>query len=100
VNGYSGFQPKGFDAVAAALDDFPSPSSIAEARKLGVRYIVLRTRIPGVLTPPVSALPQLGANGALAYDAATAKAMIDRLPADAVSDVTPLPGGYLVTLRP
>ncbi len=100
VNGYSGFQPKGFDAVASALDDFPSPSSIAEARKLGVRYIVLRTKVPGALTPPVSALPQLGADGALAYDPATARAMIERLPADAVSNVTALPGGYLVTLRP
>jgi hypothetical protein len=100
VNGYSGFQPKGFDAVAAALDDFPSPTAIAEARKLGVRYIVLRTQIPGVLTPPVSALPQLGKDGALAYTPATARAMLARLPADAVSDVTALPGGYLVTLRP
>jgi hypothetical protein len=26
--------------------------------------------------------------------------MIERLPADAVSNVTALPGGYLVTLRP
>ncbi len=51
VNGYSGFQPPGFDQEAAVLDHFPAPDALALARGLGVRYVVLRTKLVGDLSP-------------------------------------------------
>jgi hypothetical protein len=50
VNGYSGFQPPGFDALATRLNAFPSPDAVDALRKLGVRYVVLRTDIVGART--------------------------------------------------
>jgi hypothetical protein len=49
VSGYSGFDPPGFDAVAAALDTFPSEDAFAALSDLGVRYVVIRTALPGPL---------------------------------------------------
>jgi hypothetical protein len=42
VNGYSGFEPAGFDADAALLNSFPSPSSVRWLRDHRVRYVVVR----------------------------------------------------------
>lgn len=50
VNGYSGFQPPGFDVLATRLNGFPSPDAIAELQRLHVRYVVLRTDIVGART--------------------------------------------------
>lgn len=51
VNGYSGFQPPGFDVVASTINTFPSPESVAELRRLRVRYVVVRTDIVGIRNP-------------------------------------------------
>jgi hypothetical protein len=47
VNGYSGYQPPRFAALASALNAFPSAGAVATLRRLGVRYVVLRTDIVG-----------------------------------------------------
>jgi hypothetical protein len=97
VNGYSGFQPKGFDEQAAGLSGFPNPTSMYELRRAGVRYVVLRTRLVGELSPSVLQ-PALAADGVGRYDDATARAIIGALPSSSVRDVDKLPGGYLIEL--
>ncbi|HEX5097230.1 MAG TPA: hypothetical protein VFX21_14485 [Acidimicrobiia bacterium] len=49
VSGYSGFDPPGFDAVASVLDTFPSEEAFTVLQSLGVRYVVIRTALPGPL---------------------------------------------------
>jgi hypothetical protein len=97
VNGYSGFEPKGFDEETATLDTFPSPAALAEARRLGVRYVVLRTNLVGTLSPG-GLTPTLAADGAGRYSDATARSMLDRLPPGVAREVVRLPGAYLVVL--
>jgi hypothetical protein len=97
--GYSGFQPPGFAEEATALNHFPAPDALAEARKLGVRYVVLRTKLVGPLTPSVLTGP-VSKDGAGRYSDVTAARMIAALPPGAASDVVKLPGAYLVTLAP
>jgi hypothetical protein len=97
VNGYSGFQPKNFDQVRAKLDGFPDPSALYEARRLGVRYIVLRTKLIG--PTPAYLVPFLGPPGVGRYSDATARNMLEQLPRDAVVRVDHLPGAYLIELR-
>jgi hypothetical protein len=43
INGYSGSWPPDYQARVATLNTFPSAKSVALARKLGVRYVVLHT---------------------------------------------------------
>ncbi len=97
VNGYSGFEPKGFDEEAATLDTFPSAAALAEARRLDVRYVVLRTKLIGTPSPR-SLTSTLAADRAGRYSDATARSMLDRLPAGVARDVVRLPGAYLVEL--
>jgi hypothetical protein len=97
VNGYSGFEPKGFDEESATLNTFPSAGALAEARRLDVRYVVLRTSLVGTLTPG-SLTSTLDTDGAGRYSDATARTMIDRLPAGAAREVVRLPGAYLIEL--
>ena len=96
VNGYSGFQPKGFDEEVATLSNFPAPDALFEARRLGVRYVVLRTQLVGPLSPAVLNAT-VGQDGVGLYTPRTARSMIDRL-GSAAAHVTPLPGAYLVEL--
>ena len=98
VNGYSGFQPAGYDQRARVLDHFPGPVALAQARALGVRYVILRTKLVGAITPK-SYTQQLGADGIGRYTDATARRMLRSLPPGATAGVEKLPGGYLVTLR-
>ncbi len=97
VNGYSGFQPKAFDVETAKLNTFPTQQALIEARRLGVRYVVLRTALVGPLSPAVLT-PAMTADRAGIYTDATARSMLDRLPAGAARAVVPLAGGYLVEL--
>jgi hypothetical protein len=97
VNGYSGFQPRGFDLQAAVLDHFPAPDALGLAHRLGVRYVVLRTELVGALSP-ANARAAVDKDGAGRYDPQTAAALIARLPAGAASAVVRLTGGYLVEL--
>jgi hypothetical protein len=41
VNGYSGFVPAGYPAVAEALKGFPDDRSLAELQRLGVSHVVV-----------------------------------------------------------
>ena len=41
VNGYSGFVPRSYPAIAGALRDFPGDRSRAELRRLGVTHVVV-----------------------------------------------------------
>jgi hypothetical protein len=97
INGYSGFQPKGFDALAAALDQFPNPDALTALRRLRVRYVVMRTALVGVLTP-AGLLPQIARDGAGRYAPATAELLVRQIPRGVAARVDRLPGGILVEL--
>src|SRR5260221_2223437 len=95
VNGYSGFQPPRFDNLATVLNRFPATDALARARQLGVRYVVLRTRIVGDAPPSVRYVLR---NGAGNYTEATASQMIRDLPPGSTRFVDHVPGGYVVEL--
>ncbi len=97
VNGYSGFQPPGFDLQAAVLNHFPKADALGLVHRLGVRYVVLRTQVVGEIAPATAVPPTLRDGGGR-YDPQTAARMIAALPAGAASSVVRLPGGYLVVL--
>jgi hypothetical protein len=95
VNGYSGFQPARFDNLATLLNRFPSPDALRQARRLGVRYVVLRTRFVGDAPPSVRFVLR---NGAGNYTDATASRMIRDLPKGSARSVKRAPGGYVIEL--
>lgn len=65
VNGYSGYQPPGFDVLASTINTFPSPEAVATLRRLEVRYVVLRTDVVGRRTrDPAVVLPVYGTTDA------------------------------------
>jgi hypothetical protein len=97
INGYSGFQPRGVDALAAALDQFPNPDALTVLRRLRVRYVVMRTALVGVLTP-AGLLPQIARDGAGRYAPATAELLVRQIPRGVAARVDRLPGGILVEL--
>ena len=99
VNGYSGYQPPGFEALAQTLNQFPAPTAVAQAVRLGVRYIVLRTALVGVTTP-ANQVERLDQDGVARYADATARTMLSRLDATSVTGIETLPGGYLIELHP
>ena len=90
VNGYSGFLPRGYGELAAALATFPSESAWARIDELDVRYIVVRTAPAG---------PDLG-EGVSHYDPGTAASIVEELPPQRVRRVSRHGGGWLVELRP
>jgi hypothetical protein len=98
VNGYSGFQPAGFDERARVLNHFPGPVALAQARALGVRYVILRTKLVGTITPR-SYTRELDADRVGRFTDATARRMLKSIPPGATTGVEKLPGGYLVKLR-
>lgn len=101
INGYSGFQPKDFDAETSAVNQFPAEPAIAKLRQLGVRYVVLRTKLVGPVMPGVlvdRSAPYLGHDGVGVYSDATAQAILHRMPSGLTKDVVPLDGGYLIDL--
>jgi hypothetical protein len=98
VNGYSGFEPAGFNKRVHTLNAFPSPAALAQARALGVRYVVLRTKLVGSITP-ASAAKKIDAAGLGRYSEATAQRMLRALSPGTATRVEKLPGGYLVELR-
>ena len=98
VNGYSGFEPAGFNKQARTLNRFPLPAALAQARALGVRYVVLRTKLVGSITPS-SYTKQLDADGVGRYTDATARRMLRALPPGGADHVDRVPGGYVIELR-
>ena len=97
VNGYSGFTPKGFEQLAATVATFPSAQSLAALARHDVRYVVLRTRVVGGHPPGLRA--QLDVDGVGRYTPATARALLERLPAACLRRVDRFPGAYLIELR-
>ena len=96
VNGYSGFEPPGFGERVATLNTFPSSEALAEADRLGVRYVVLRTELVGNLDTSLrAALQPLGR-----YTGAEARGVIAGIPPERVQDVTQVKGAYIVELAP
>ncbi len=95
INGYSGYQPAKFDNIATVLNRFPSPEALLQARRLGVRYVVLRTRLVGDAPPSVRFVLR---NGAGAYADAAAREMIRDLPPGSARLVERAPGGYVIQL--
>lgn len=98
LNGYSGFQPAGFDTEARTLNRFPDPSAIVLARALGVRYVVLRTHLVGPVTPEL-VTTQLNGDGIGVYRNETARRIIAAIPPRDVSRVEAEAGGYVIQLR-
>jgi hypothetical protein len=98
VNGYSGFEPAGFNKRAQTLNRFPLPAALAQAHALGVRYVVLRTRLVGSITP-ASYTKKLAADGVGRYTDATARRMLRELPPGVATHVERVPGGYVIELR-
>jgi hypothetical protein len=98
VNGYSGFEPVGFAGRAALLNHFPAPEALAEARRIGVRFVVLRTALVGTLNP-ADLTPQLEADGVGRYADETARRMLAGLAGADIIKVDRLAGAYLVELR-
>jgi hypothetical protein len=99
VNGYSGFQPPDFDQRAATLNRFPDDDAVAEAKRVGVRYVVLRTKLVST-SMPVTLRRKLNVDGVGRYTAAHAHAIVSALPPAIAADVVELPGGYLIDLGP
>ena len=95
VNGYAGFQPPNFDNVATVLNRFPSADALTQARRLGVRYVVLRTRIIGDAPTSVRYVLRKGAGN---YTDAAANQMIRDLPPGTARSVERAPGGYVIEL--
>ena len=98
VNGYSGFYPPGFAASVNALRRFPSHAALAQARAVGVRYVILRTRLIGDIEP-VSVRLRLEVNGVGLYTDETARRLISEMPPGTAARVDKLAGGYLIELR-
>jgi hypothetical protein len=98
VNGYSGFEPPGFEAEARTLNQFPAGAAVAEAERLGVRYVVLRTSLVGVVTPN-AVTDRLNRDGVGRYSDTTARAMLSRLVPTTAVYVEALAGGHLIELR-
>jgi hypothetical protein len=97
LNGYSGFEPKDFDAVASGVNAFPDQDAVATLRGLGVRYVVLRTALVGTLNPSVL-LSQIDRDGQGRYTPATAERMVQGIPPGVAAHVDHLAGGYLIEL--
>ena len=98
ANGYSGFEPQGFAERAAVLNQFPSPEALDEARRLGIRFVVLRTALVGTLSPAGLA-PALDADAAGRYAVATARRLLAGLPSGDALKIEQFPGAFLVELR-
>jgi len=97
VNGYSGYQPAGYDALTATLGSFPSRDFRDAARALGVRYVVLRTRLVGT-DLSLSTRKLADADEVAKFTDAEAKALIDVLPPGLAKTITAVKGGYVIEL--
>ncbi|MEA2922792.1 MAG: hypothetical protein QOF07_2757, partial [Bradyrhizobium sp.] len=97
VNGYSSFEPGGFEQLVQTLNGFPNEPAWRDIGRLHVRYIVLRTSIPVDIGPARRSLYESPGVGVI--DDAAARSMIMRLPADRVRRVDHVGDAYLIELR-
>jgi hypothetical protein len=96
IGGYSGFDPKGYDQLAALLETFPNPEAIDRLRELGVRYVVLRTELPGPLRNFQEAIVDV--DGVGRYSPESAQAIVDALAPDDVADAEQFGSAWLIEL--
>jgi hypothetical protein len=95
LNGYSGFQPDRFDNLAIVMNQFPAPGAVKKAREVGVRYVVLRTKIVGGAPPSVRFVLRKGAGS---YSDDAARQMIRDLPSGSARVIGHTEGGYVLEL--
>jgi hypothetical protein len=98
INGYSGYAPKDYHALAGAISQFPAAVAMKALDRRAVRYVVLRTRVIGQQNRTTAKL--LRRDGVGRYTPATARTMIARIPRQRVRRVTRVAGAYVVELRP
>jgi hypothetical protein len=97
VGGYSGFDPKGYDELAATLETFPAPDALARLHDLGVRYVVLRTALPGPLPGFQAAIVDV--DGVGKYTPEHARQIVDAIPPGAAKRVEHDGAAWLIQLR-
>jgi hypothetical protein len=98
VNGYSGFDPRDYDAGAYVLNGFPSTDALSLADDLGVRYVVIRTDAVGYIEPITKAY--LNQDGVGSWDDALALERIGEIPPGRVANVGHFGDAWLVELEP
>src|SRR5262249_30501716 len=96
VNGYSGFQPRDYDAGAWQLNGFPAPDALDLADQLGVRYVVIRTDAVG--WTDAATRDVLNTDGVRAWDDDLALSRIRQIPSDGLANVGRLGEAWLVEL--
>lgn len=80
ISGYSGFAPPDFDRLVGPVEEFPGVRAFDRLAELDVRYVVLRTGIPGPLPDHQAEL--VLDDGVGVYEEATARAIVDALAGD------------------
>jgi hypothetical protein len=95
VNGYSGFEPPSIEHLATSLDLFPAPIALAAARRVGVRYVVVRTKLVGGAPGSVRYVLRDGSGN---YTDAAARQIVQELPPSAARVVAHVAGGYVIEL--
>jgi hypothetical protein len=98
VNGYSGFDPRDYDAGAYVLNGFPSPDALSLADGLGVRYVVIRTDAVGYIEPVTKAY--LDQDGVGSWDDALSLERIGQIPPERLAGIGHFGAAWLVELRP
>jgi hypothetical protein len=98
VNGYSGFDPRDYDAGAFVLNGFPSPDALGLADELGVRYVLIRTTAVGYLAADTRAY--LDQDGVGSWDDDLALERIAQIPPERLAGFGRFGEAYLVELRP
>jgi hypothetical protein len=98
VNGYSGFDPRDYDAGAFVLNGFPSADALSLIDELGVRYVVIRTDAVGYIEPVTKAY--LDQDGVGSWDDALALQRIGQIPPERIASVGHFGAAWLVELKP
>ncbi|MGQ0823969.1 MAG: hypothetical protein ACT4OX_02875 [Actinomycetota bacterium] len=97
VGGYSGFDPPGFVELVAALDTFPAADGLATADRLDVRYVVVRTALPGPL--PEFLARVVDRDGVGWYSDAYAAELVGDIPPERVANARRYGDAWLVELQ-
>lgn len=99
VNGYSGFEPEGFDRLVDRLNTFPSLDSLGALERHDVRYVVLRLRVVGDQAQAPAVAAELATDRVGRYSRATAEEILADIPTACLRRIDRVPGAALVELR-